>query len=105
MKLYVSGPMTGHPEHNFPAFRAAAAQLRAAGYAVLDPSDKGIIPGFEWEDYLRLDIKQMLDCDGVATLPGWIYSRGASLEVHVARALSMKAFPVEHWLAEARRAA
>lgn len=28
-RIYISGPMSGMPEHNFPAFNAEAARLRA----------------------------------------------------------------------------
>ena len=28
-RLYVAGPMTGLPDHNYPAFAEAAARLRA----------------------------------------------------------------------------
>ena len=98
MKLYVSGPMTGIEDHNFPAFNAAATKLRALGYEVIDPADKGIIEGWVWEDYLRWDIRALLDCDALAMLPGWLASRGANLEVHVAQALKMRVMPVDYWI-------
>lgn len=99
MKLYLSGPMTGVEGYNFPAFDAAAARLRLAGHVVLNPADRGVIPGWPWEEYLRRDLAEMLDCEGVATLPGWVDSRGAWLEVSVARALSMPIKAVEDWCA------
>ena len=34
------------------------------------------------------DIRMALDCEAVACLPGWENSRGASLEVHIFRALN-----------------
>ena len=94
MKLYVAGPMTGLQDHNFPAFNHAAEQLRNTGYAVVNPADNGAEPGQSWLHYMRLDLAQMLTCDGVATLPGWQSSRGASLEVHVAHRLGL---PVRGW--------
>lgn len=97
--LYVSGPMSNMPGHNFPAFDAAALLLRRAGHVVINPADRGIVYGWAWEDYLRRDLAEMLECDGVAVLPGWADSRGASLEVHVARALSMPVKAVEGWIA------
>lgn len=102
MKLYVSGPMTGLAEHNFPAFRAATANLRDAGYDVACPTENEheIPPGSPWEVYLRRDLADVLACSGLALLDGWWRSRGAHLEVHVARALAMPVEPVEHWLAE-----
>lgn len=43
-----------------------------------------------WSECMRRDIKALMDCDTVATLPGWQDSRGASLEVHIGKELGMK---------------
>lgn len=89
--LYVSGPMSSHPEDfNFPAFNEAAERLRAEGWEVVNPADKGIVDGWEWEDYLRYDIKQICDCDAVYMLKGWPSSRGARLERKVAESLGLE---------------
>jgi len=88
-RVYVAGPMTGYAEFNFPAFHAAAAALRADGIEVVNPAEHGIVDGAEWEDYLRFDIAKIAVCESIALLPGWSKSRGAVLEVHVARALGM----------------
>ncbi len=37
--IYISGPMSGLPECNYPAFNAAAAHLRALGYSVENPAE------------------------------------------------------------------
>jgi hypothetical protein len=97
--VYISGPMSNVPEHNFPAFNAAAERLKRAGLVVINPADKGIVYGWTWEDYLRWDIREITACDGIAVLPGWVDSRGAWLEVTVARALSMPVKTVEEWCA------
>lgn len=105
MLLYVAGPMTGIEEFNFPAFRAATAQLEAAGFDVLDPSRHGGSggPGYDWRDYMRLGLRDVLDADGVAVLPRWTKSRGANLEVQVAQTLGMPVRSVEEWLRKAAR--
>jgi Domain of unknown function (DUF4406) len=99
MRLYLAGPMTGYPEHNFPAFRAAAKQLTEAGYEVTDPSTLGEHDDWAWADYLRRDLPELLKCDGVALLPGWARSKGASLEQFVARYLDMRYGAVSYWIA------
>lgn len=98
MKLYLAGPMTGVAGFNFPAFNAAADALHDAGYDVVNPADRGIVEGWEWQDYLRLALGRMLECDAVAQLDGWVGSRGARLETQVARELGMEATPLGVWL-------
>jgi hypothetical protein len=100
MKLYISGPMTGLPEFNFPAFMAAAKELRKRGHQVCNPAEKNEEgnPDMQWIDYMRLDIKMLMDCDGVACLPGWENSRGAKIEVDLARSLGFPVLPYVKWL-------
>lgn len=92
-RWYLSGPMSGYPDNNRVQFERAAAMLREHGYQVCNPAEFGEEPGRPWSDYLREDIKALMDCRGVITLPGWQESRGASLEVHVAQALGMPVLP------------
>ena len=97
MRLYVAGPMTGYPNWNHPAFHVAAFRLRAAGFTVANPADHG--PGeTDWFVCVRRGLRELLDVEGVATLPGWEQSRGAALEVHVACALNMPVRTVEEWI-------
>lgn len=98
VRLYVSGPMSGCKDYNFPAFDLAEASLLEAGFEVENPATKGVIDGWDWHDYLRYDIKQMMDCQGLALLPGWNNSRGARVEVDLARALDMPVRLVNAWL-------
>ncbi len=92
--LYLSGPRVS----NFPAFAAAAAELRAAGYTVVDPSRHGADPAKTWTDYLRRDLVDLLGCEAVAVLPHWGTSTAADLEVNVAVALGMRVLPVTSWV-------
>jgi hypothetical protein len=97
-RIYISGPMTGLPDLNFPAFHAAAARLRAAGYEVVNPAE--INPGSDmsWAQCMRADIKALCDCDTIALLPGWMDSSGAHLEMHIAHRLGMAVRGFEHFL-------
>ena len=96
--LYVAGPMTGYTECNYPAFNAAAADLRAHGYSVVNPVDVNPPEHCHYVDLLREDLRAMIDCDGVATLEGWWESAGARNEVQVAGLLRMPVRSVTEWL-------
>jgi hypothetical protein len=89
-KIYIAGPMTGVPEHNFPAFHAAASRLRQAGWHVINPAEnfEGRID-LPREAYIRADVALMVDCTTLALLPGWEQSRGAKLEYLLAREMGM----------------
>jgi len=87
MRVYIAGPMTGLPEFNFPAFNAMAAVLRADGWHVENPAEHGHVDGAEWADYLRYDISRLSTCSAMMLLPGWSSSRGARLEVSIAKEL------------------
>lgn len=101
-RLYLAGPMTGIPEHNYPAFDAAETALRALGAAVLNPTHNeqqnrsGTHQTWDW--YMRLSIHQVVLSTGVALLPGWEDSRGARLEHHIATELGLDVAPLADWL-------
>jgi len=89
MRVYLSGPMAGLPEHSFPAFHSYAEQLRAAGYDVVNPAEIDN-SGKTWEGCLRTDLREMCTCDTIALMPGWEKSKGANLELHIAHRLGME---------------
>lgn len=83
-RVYLSGPMSGIEDHNFPAFNAAASNLRTLGYAVVNPAEINADAKGSWQECLRKDMAALTDCDMLALLPGWQKSNGAHLELHVA---------------------
>lgn len=93
--LYLSGPMTGLPDLNMPAFHAAAARLRAAGYTVVNPAEINSDPAADWHACMRADIKALCDCDAIALMPQWGQSKGAHLELHIAHRLGLEVYTVE----------
>lgn len=92
MKAYLAGPMRGKPDNNFPAFMEAAKRLRAAGLEVFNPAEQDIEKGYSAEKACPIeecavdDVKNVLQCDLVAVLPGWEASRMGAVEVLVALA-------------------
>ena len=88
--VYISGPMTGLPEQNFPAFNAEAIRLRALGYQVQNPAENAACDS--WEQYMKHDIGQLVRCDWVLMLPGWQRSRGAQIERRLALEIGLAVF-------------
>lgn len=94
---YLAGPMRGIEAFNFPAFREAAARLRAQGWTVLSPAEadeavgfdasKNSLDGFDMKAALLRDVTMLAAADAIALLPGWRRSQGATLEDGIARYL------------------
>lgn len=100
--LYIAGPMSGLPDFNYPAFNEAEGQLRAASFEVENPA-RNPEPSPEhdddqWRGYMRMALRQLALCDGVALLPGWKASRGANIEKRLAEDLGLPAKPLSEWL-------
>lgn len=100
---YISGPMRGYPDFNFPAFDKAKEILTAKGFLVISPADmdredKNQKPGVlqpAWvyadRDYvsLRLLATNANPKSCVVTLHGYERSTGASAEVAIAKWLGL----------------
>lgn len=97
MRLYVSGPMSGYEDFNYPAFHEAADRLRDVGYTVDNPAEIGV-PGSDYRELLKEDIRIILDCDGVAVMEGWWASKGAQIETNVAGVIGLPVRSVNEWL-------
>ena len=81
--------MSGKPKYNKDAFDAAESHWVDRGHEVFNPSSQGYDapPSEHYKTYLPQDIRDVLDCDAVVVLPGWYRSRGAMLEVIIAKLL------------------
>lgn len=95
MRVYVSGPMTGIPDNNKQAFRAAAVLLREMGHEPLLPCDMcGEVTGRagdppDWHDFIAADIRAMADAEAVCYLPGHERSYGCRIEAVVAERMGL----------------
>lgn len=98
MKLYISGPMTGYDQLNYPAFEKAAQQLRSYGHEVVSPHELNPITATEWIECMKVDIRALLDCEGIAVLDGHEKSKGATLENTIAAAMGMEIKSLDDWL-------
>lgn len=88
MKLYLAGPVSNNPDYR-EQFAQAADKLRAEGHEVINPAENPEQPS--WEAYMALGIQQLCGCNGIALLPNWADSNGATKEATVAEWLKMPA--------------
>lgn len=96
---YLSGPMTGLPDFNYPYFNGVAAALRLWGYTIINPAELNP-PGTSRLQCLRADVKALCDCDGLILLHNWQLSDGAHLELHLAHRLGLTIQTLNDFLKE-----
>ncbi len=92
MKVYLSGPMTGIDNYNRQTFNAACDMLRSTGYEVYNPAElneQNTFP-FTWNSCIKKCIVELINCDMIVLLPGWMSSKGARLEVYIAQELGIE---------------
>ncbi len=98
--IYLCGPMTGLPEYHYPAFHAAAAELRAQGWHVVNPAENGEPTADPtWDDWMAVSLPQVRGAALLALLPGWHQSRGAQAEVSLANDLGIPCYPLHEVVA------
>ena len=87
MKVYLSGKITGDVGYR-QKFEAVQNELTSYGYVVFNPA---VLPdGFEYEDYMSLDLLILSRCDAIYLLRDWKNSPGAKRELEEAKRLGLQ---------------
>lgn len=105
IRVYLAGPMTGHPDYNRAGFDAAAQWVTNRGLEPVnphdtDPSHNDPCPegqkhkGHPNACWYAASLRVLAGCDAIVLLPGWMESTGARLEYAEAARLGL---PVIHY--------
>lgn len=104
-EAYVCGQITGLDEEEYRKnFSEACALVESHGYKAVNPLE--VIPDCErgcnsalkfsngdyqhtWQCYMKYDIIALLNCDAIFVQKNAIYSKGATLELEIARKLGL----------------
>jgi hypothetical protein len=98
MIVYIAGPMRGIPEDNHEAFNEAEKRWRSIGHSPRSPARMaralGKVDSFEsppnfMRQVMVIDAVVICGCDAIAVLPGWQSSKGALMEVALAKSIGI----------------
>lgn len=86
--VYISGPITNNPDYK-EDFARAEQLLKDNGFVARNPlvvekKLRSIYREPSYEEYLKEDIRMLLDCDGIYFLEGSEDSKGCKVEAAIA---------------------
>lgn len=82
MNVYISGPIKNNDDYHLDFENGAKYVLTVLGHQPVNPAT--LPSGLTYEEYMRADIRMLLNCEGIYMLKGWERSAGARCEFHVA---------------------
>lgn len=77
--IYISGPMRGIEDFNYPKFNRIANELTELGCNVFNPANNPVMD--TPEQYMDVDLALLRAAEIVYLLKGWEHSKGATVEV------------------------
>lgn len=101
---YISGKITGNEANYKEQFAKAAEIVRKMGLEPMipieDETPENVAQWKAWEDYMKKDIKKLLECDSIFMISenmtgqgkDWRTSRGAKIEWKLALDLNYKIY-------------
>ena len=99
LKVYIAGPMRGHPEFNIKAFNKAEKKLnKLSCYDPYNPARhdkalglkaKELVSKKGLREVMKRDLLSLCTCDCIYMLTGWEKSEGAIIEHRLATMLGL----------------
>jgi hypothetical protein len=103
VKIFLVGPKFDRPQSNFPAFAESAQFWRKLNHVVVSTAELDIEAGAHpingWSttppnqsDLFRRDIAELVKCDAVILMDGWLDDSDSQLFLEIAESCDMTAF-------------
>lgn len=90
MKVYISGRIKDYDDYLSHFSRIEHLLTQRDKFEVVNPCNIDAGENPTYEDFMRADLKAMLDCEAIFMLEGWERSVGARLEHMVAAMCGLK---------------
>ncbi len=88
-KVYIAGKISGIEEKAFELFENAEQLLIKKGFEVVNPMKLPHNHDRTWESYMKECLTEMMKCEYIHPLPNYLESRGANIEVDLAKQLGI----------------
>jgi len=84
-KCYIAGKIGGLDVADYTErFETAKAEVLSMGFEPVSPIELPHNHGRSWEEYMREDIAELMQCQCLYALTNWRHSIGATIEVNTA---------------------
>ena len=92
MRVYISGKITGldlaEARKQFTEAEGIIRQRLGEEVEVINPmKEVPYVEGKTWEEYMKDDIKLLMECNMIYMIEGWKTSKGANIEFNLAVSL------------------
>lgn len=92
-RIYLSLPISGYDlQERIDTAMQMEVKLRGLGYDVFNPLGDGWMNGLSTHEYMKHDLKALLNCDAIFIMKGWNRSAGCKLELDTAVAIGIDVF-------------
>lgn len=89
-KVYIAGKISGIEDYAYALFEEAEQKFVKKGYQVVNPMKLPHNHDKKWESYMKDCIFELVGCDLIHPLPNWSDSKGAKIEMALAKELGIK---------------
>lgn len=90
-RVYISGSISSDMENAPRKFSEAEQRVsRNFGCQAINPLKLPHKEGAEWEDFMAVDLLELMLCDAIYMLPCWKQSPGAKLEHAIAKQIQIE---------------